>query len=445
MPPQAADIEEAIIGAVLLVPECLDDVLQYLTPQMFYKAAHQSIFEAIVALAQKNQKPDLLTLTAELKSRSQLENIGGAHTLAQMLGKVTSTVNLLPYCQIIVQKAGLRSLINVAANTLTTAYDAGADFFSLLEAQQQSLFSIATTIHKKNFKTAPDLATEAISFLDAMMDATSDVTGVPTGFKTLDAVTQGWQPTDLIILAARPSVGKTAFALNMAIYAAVNNAGVGFFSLEMSSSQLTRRGISILSQIPMEHINRGWFTKNPDKYIEAVDRLSQLPIFVDDTSSISITELRAKARQMVLKHQVKIIMVDYLQLMTGTQTGNREQEISSISRSLKALAKDLNVPVIALSQLSRQIETRKEGSEPKLSDLRESGAIEQDADIVAFLYRFDYQKTEVDPALANQTFLKIAKQRNGPLATIVLNSKLSTQTFTDATHTASAQTFTQQF
>src|ERR1044071_9051977 len=440
VPPQAKDLEEAVLGAIMLEKNAFDTVAEILKPECFYVESHQRIFRCMQSLAQKSQPIDILTVVEELRSKEELEMVGGAYYVTKLTNTVVSSANVETHSRIILQKFIQRELIRISGEIIGDAYEDSTDVFDLLDESESKMFNITNNYLKKNFDDIGTVLVKAISRIEDLRNKQEDISGVPTGFPSLDKITYGWQATDLIILAARPSVGKTAFALNLARSAAMHPskpAGVGFFSLEMSASQLVQRILSAESGIMLEKISRGKLEdyEMQQLYSKGVNRLSQAPIYIDDTAALNIFEFRAKARRLVNKHNVGMIIIDYLQLMSGTgdRQSNREQEISRISRDLKGLAKELGIPIIALSQLSRAVETRKEGNKmPQLSDLRESGAIEQDADMVMFLYRpeyYDITTNEMGESNKGETYVKIAKHRNGSLETIKLRALLHIQKF----------------
>lgn len=439
--PQAKELEEAVLGAIMIEKSAFDTVIEILKPECFYLDANQRIFRAMQGLAAKSMPIDLLTVVEELRSREELEMVGGAYYVSRLTNAVVSSANIDAHSRIILQKFIQRELIRISGEIIGDAYEDGTDAFDLMDVAESKLFEITNNHLRKNFDDINTVLVKTIQKIEDMRSRDEDITGVPSGFASLDKVTYGWQPTDLIILAARPSVGKTAFALNLARSAALHPTkptGVGFFSLEMSAAQLVTRILSAESEILLEKITRGKLEEHEMKqlYKRGIDRLSNAPIYIDDTAGLNIFELRAKCRRLKNKHNVGIIIIDYLQLMTGTgenRNGNREQEISKISRDLKGLAKELQVPIIALSQLSREVEKRKDGAKiPQLSDLRESGAIEQDADMVMFLYRPEYYEitaNEMGESNKGETHVKIAKHRNGSLETIKLKALLHIQKF----------------
>lgn len=442
VPPQAKDLEEAVLGAIMLEKSAFDTVVEILKPECFYVESHQRIYRAMQGLQQKNQPIDILTVVEELKFREELDIVGGPYFVTRLTNAVISSANIDAHSRIILQKFIQRELIRISGEIIGDAYEDSTDVFDLLDDAESKLFEITNNHLRKNFDSIDTVLVKTVQRIEDMRHRNEDVTGVPTGFASLDTVTYGWQATDLIILAARPSVGKTAFALNLARNAALHPTKptpIAFFSLEMSASQLVQRILSAESEIWLEKIARGKLEEHEMKqlYAKGIQRLAQAPIFIDDTAALNIFELRAKCRRLKNKHNVGLIIIDYLQLMSGTgdRNSNREQEISRISRDLKGLAKELQVPIIALSQLSREVEKRKEGNKiPQLSDLRESGAIEQDADMVMFLYRpeyYDITANEHGESNKGETHVRIAKHRNGSLENIKLKAMLHIQKFVD--------------
>lgn len=446
VPPQAKDLEEAVLGAVMLEKSAFDVVVEILKPECFYVEAHQRIFRAMQSLSNKSQPIDILTVAEELRFKEELEMVGGAYYVTKLTNAVVSSANIEAHSRIILQKFIQRELIRISGEIIGDAYEDSTDVFDLLDDAETKLFEITNNHLRKNFDTLDSVLVKTIQRIEDLRHKNEDVTGVPSGFASLDRVTYGWQNTDLIILAARPAVGKTAFALNLARNAAMNTAKptpVALFSLEMSAGQLVQRILAAESEIWLEKIARGKLEEHEMKqlYARGIQRLAQAPLFIDDTPALNIFELRAKCRRLKNKHNIGMIIIDYLQLMSGTgenRSSNREQEISNISRNLKALAKELSVPIIALSQLSRAVETRSAGKDgnkmPQLSDLRESGAIEQDADMVMFLYRpeyYDITTNEMGENNRGETLVRIAKHRNGSLETIKLRALLHIQKFTE--------------
>jgi replicative DNA helicase len=442
VPPQAKDLEEAVLGAIMLEKSAFDTVVEILKPECFYVESHQRVYRAMQSLQQKNQPIDILTVVEELKFREELDIVGGPYFVTRLTNAVISSANIEAHSRIILQKFIQRELIRISGEIIGDAYEDSTDVFDLLDDAESKLFEITNNHLRKNFDSIDTVLVKTVKRIEDMRHRNEDVTGVPSGFASLDTVTYGWQSTDLIILAARPSVGKTAFALNLARNAALHPTkptAVAFFSLEMSASQLVQRILSAESEIYLEKIARGKLEEHEMKqlYAKGIQRLAQAPIYIDDTAALNIFELRAKCRRLKNKHNVGLILIDYLQLMSGTgdRNSNREQEISRISRDLKGLAKELQVPIIALSQLSREVEKRKEGNKiPQLSDLRESGAIEQDADMVMFLYRpeyYDITTNENGESNKGETHVRIAKHRNGSLENIKLKAMLHIQKFVE--------------
>ena len=442
VPPQAKDLEEAVLGAIMLEKSAFDTVIEILKPECFYVESHQRIYRAMQGLQQKNQPIDILTVVEELRTREELDIVGGPYYVTRLTNSVISSANIDAHSRIILQKFIQRELIRISGEIIGDAYENSTDVFDLLDDAESKLFEITNNHLRKNFDSIDTVLVKTVQRIEDMRHRNEDITGVPSGFASLDNVTYGWQSTDLIILAARPSVGKTAFALNLARNAALHPTKptpIAFFSLEMSAGQLVQRILSAESEIWLEKIARGKLEEHEMKqlYARGIQRLAQAPIFIDDTAALNIFELRAKCRRLKNKHNVGLIIIDYLQLMSGTndRNSNREQEISRISRDLKGLAKELQVPIIALSQLSREVEKRKEGNKiPQLSDLRESGAIEQDADMVMFLYRpeyYDITANEHGESNKGETHVRIAKHRNGSLENIKLRALLHIQKFTD--------------
>lgn len=442
VPPQAKELEEAVLGAIMLEKSAFDSLVDTnLKPECFYVEANSIIFRAMMDMQQRGIPIDILTVVEELKRKEQLDIVGGAYYVTKLTNSVVSTANIEAHARIILQKFIQRELIRISGEIIGDAYEDSTDVFDLLDDSETKMFNITNNYLKKNFEDIGNVLAKAINRIDHLRMQNDDISGVTSGFSALDRITYGWQPTDLIILAARPSVGKTAFALNLARNAALNPVkpiGVGFFSLEMSASQLVQRILSAESEIALEKISRGKLEdyEYQQLHTKGIKKLETAPLFIDDTPALNIFEFRAKARRLVNKHNVGLIIIDYLQLMSGSgdRNSNREQEISNISRNLKALAKELNIPIIALSQLNRAVETRKESKIPVLADLRESGAIEQDADMVMFIYRPEYYENfqnEMGENRNGETLIKIAKHRNGSLDTIKLKALLHIQRFED--------------
>jgi replicative DNA helicase len=429
IPPQAPDLEEVVLGAMMIDKKGVDEVIDILSPDAFYKEAHKFIFESIFKLFENSEPIDLLTVSSQLKKDQKLDMVGGDFYLISLTQRVSSSAHIEFHARIILQKYIQRSLIKISNEIIEEAYDETKDVFDLLDTAEAKLYEVTQGNVKKSTESAQSLVIQAKRKIEEMSNK-EGMSGIPSGFDKLDKLTSGWQPSDLIIVAARPGMGKTAFTLTMARNVAVqSNIPVAFFSLEMSSVQLITRLISSETGLSSEKLRTGKLEKHEWEQLNVkVKTLEKAPLFIDDTPSLSIFDLRAKARRLASQYGIKMIMIDYLQLMTagGSQKGgNREQEISMISRNLKALAKELSIPVVALSQLSRAVETRGGSKRPLLSDLRESGAIEQDADIVSFIYRPEYYKIdegddeERSPTAGQGEFI-VAKHRNGGLENIRL-------------------------
>ena len=425
--PQALDLEEAVLGAVMLEQGAAAKVLDIISPESFYADAHQRIFRAVMSLFGSTRPIDILTVTEELRKTSELDLVGGPYYIAQLTNRVASSANIEYHATLIAQKFIQRELIRTSSIIIRDAYEESTDVLELLDRSEKELFSITQKNLRKDFAPLPTLISKTMKEMQDVKLHKNELTGVPSGFIELDRITTGWQRSDLIIVAARPGMGKTAFVLSLARNASlINDAAVAIFSLEMSAQQLATRLISAEAEIPSDKLRRpGTMAQHEWQQLYAkVAPLDNAKIFIDDTPAINIFDLRSKCRRMKMQHNIQLIIIDYLQLMSGTgdnRQGNREQEISNISRSLKSIAKELDVPVITLSQLSRAVETRGGSKKPQLSDLRESGAIEQDADMVLFIYRPEYYGFTEDgegnsvPGLAE---IIIAKHRNGPTGSV---------------------------
>ena len=422
LPPQSIEAEESILSAVLLDNSTLLDVLEILSPEHFYRTAHQKIFAAVEELFSKAEPVDLVTLSNILRDKNQLEEVGGAAYLARVVDTVPSAINVQHYARIVRDKAALRRLITKANEITQHCYNDGGDLDQVLDFAEASVFEISEDKHQAAFHPISKIIEINIDALEERQGKQALVTGVPTGFTRFDHMTSGLQGSDLVILAARPSMGKTALALNIARNAAIEgNVPVALFSLEMAKEQLTERMLCAEARVDSNRLRGGFL--NPEDWnriTEAASVLSEAPIFIDDSPDISATSIRTKARRLKMDKGLGIVIIDYLQLMKGRIANERRDlEISEISRSLKLLAKELNVPVIALSQLNRKLEERAD-KRPQLSDLRESGALEQDADVVAFIYRDEvYNKDENNPNRGTAEII-IAKQRNGPTGFVPL-------------------------
>lgn len=436
IPPNAVEFEKLIIGSCLIDKKGLDHAIDLLSSEVFYDPRHQEIFKAIFNLFNNNHPVDLMTVIQELKKTDKLKVAGGDHYIIELTMAVSSSAHIEYHVRVVLEKYILRSLINISANVIDSSYKESTDVFELLDKAEQSFFDVTNGTIKKGFDTANSLVKAAIDKIKSLKDK-EGLSGIPSGFKDIDKETGGWQSSDLIIIAARPAMGKTAFLLSMAKNIAVTHKiPMALFSLEMASVQLITRMIASETGISSEKLRKGQMSDEEwQRLFNNVSELENAPLYIDETPALSIFDFRAKCRRLVMQHGVKIIMVDYLQLMTANNggKGNREQEIATISRSLKAIAKELNVPVIALSQLSRTVEART-NKRPQLSDLRESGAIEQDADIVSFIYRPEYYKIglwEDETPSANQAELIIAKHRNGSIADVRLSFYSNLAKFAD--------------
>jgi replicative DNA helicase len=420
--PQAVDLEEAVLGAIMLEKDALTSVIDILKPEVFYKDQHKVIYQAIIKLFSRSEPVDILTVTSELKKSGDLEVAGGAYYITQLTNRVASSANVEYHAHIIIQKYIQRELIRISSEIIKDSFEDSMDVFDMLDKAEQELFTVSDSNLRRNTLDMNTLVREALHYIEAAKNQQTELRGVPSGFTEIDRITSGWQRSDLIILASRPGMGKTAFALSMARNMAVDfHKPVAIFSLEMSSVQLVTRLISAESMLPAEKLRKGDLADYEWEQLNSkISRLIDAPIFIDDTPALSIFELRAKCRRLKAQHNIEMVFVDYLQLMVGgyDRQGNREQEISNISRSLKSLAKELDIPVLALSQLSRAVETRGGSKKPILSDLRESGAIEQDADLVLFIYRPEYyQIDQLDDGTPTNglAVISIAKHRNGAL------------------------------
>lgn len=428
IPPQAVDLEEAVLGAMMLEREAMNSVIDILKSSSFYKDAHAKIFGAISDLFAKGEPVDILTVTHALRKSGELELVGGPLYISQLTNRVASSANIETHARIIAQKHIQRELIRISGEIIRDAYDETSDVFDLLDKAESNLFQVAEGNIRKNYDKMSVLIKTALDQIETARKNTSGVSGVPTGFTALDRVTSGWQRSDMIVVAARPGMGKTAFVLSMARNMAVDfDIPVAVFSLEMSSVQLVQRLIASETEIDAEKLRKGNLAEHELHQLhQRISKISNAPIYIDDTPALSVFELRAKCRRLKAQHGIQMVIIDYLQLMSAggeSKAGNREQEISTISRSIKQIAKELDVPVIALSQLSRQVETRGGDKRPLLSDLRESGAIEQDADIVAFIYRAEYYGINEDSngqPTHGKAEIIIAKHRNGSLEDVPL-------------------------
>jgi len=422
VPPQNIEAEQAVLGSILLKDKSFSTVLEIIGPGDFYKDGHKVIFEALIDLFERNEPQDLLTLSNHLSDQNRLDDIGGIAYLTNLTSIVPVTANIASYAKIIRQKSILRQLIQVNTDIASRCFEEQGDIDALVDQAEQAIFDIAGAKSSQHFVAVKHIVPKAFETVENLFKRKEMITGVPTGYYDIDRMTAGLQPSDLVILAARPSMGKTAFAMNIAQHAAlIEKVGVAIFSLEMSKEQLVMRLLSSVGKIDSQRIRTGRL-HNEDwpKLTRAVGMLSEAPIYIDDTPAISVLEMRAKVRRLAAQHDIGMIIVDYLQLMQGrSNTENRTQEISDISRSLKALAKEHHIPVLALSQLNRSLESRTD-KRPMMADLRESGAIEQDADVICFIYRDEvYNKAEDNPNRGTAEII-IGKQRNGPTGVVKL-------------------------
>lgn len=428
MPPQAVDVEQAVLGAMLLDREAIGRAIEVIDETCFYKPAHAKVFSAMVSLYDRNEPVDLITLAEELSKRNQLEEVGGRAELLDLAGNIATSANIEYHSKIVLEKATLRKLIQATTEIVSRCYDLTEEVDYLLDSAEQKIFDISEKRIKPGFVHLGDILPHTFESIDKIREG--HITGLPTGFKNLDSLTAGLQPADLVVVAGRPSMGKTSFSLSIAEYVAIEEKlPVALFSLEMAKNQLANRMLCSRARISSHRMRTGRLSDHEWANLSiAAGPLSEAKIFLDDTPSIGILELRAKARRMKAREDIGLIILDYLQLMQGPRgTESRQQEISVISRALKGLAKDLNVPVLALSQLSREVERRGGERRPHLADLRESGAIEQDADLVMFVYRPEmygintidiYGKKEDSEGIAE---IIVSKHRNGPTGSVFLS------------------------
>ena len=422
LPPQSLEAERSVLGAMLIESEAIPRALTLLVPEDFYRDAHRAIYEAMLLLFERSEPVDLVTLSSELGKQGRLEAVGGAAYLTQLASGVPTAAHVERYAQMVRDRSLARQVIRAGTDIVARGFDPQIAADELLDEAEQRIFQIAQSRSTRSYSPLKDVLIEAIAKVDTVYREGGGVTGVRTGFGEFDDLTAGLQPADLIIIAARPSMGKTAFALNVARNAAMAGVPSAIFSLEMSREQLALRLVCAEGFINQNNLRTGKMSEADWKnFAIAVDRLSAAQILIDDAPGLTALDVRARARRMKAEHHIGLIVIDYLQLMEARgRHENRQQEISAISRSLKALARELSVPVVALSQLSRAVESRQD-KQPMLSDLRESGAIEQDADIVAFIYREDYYNADLPPEQLNTAQINIAKQRNGPTGRVTLH------------------------
>jgi replicative DNA helicase len=446
VPPQAPELEQAVLGALMLERDAIIDVQEYVKPETFYVEEHRLIFKVIQELSFEMKAIDLYTVTERLKSQKLLQKVGGAAYLAELTQKVATAAHVEFHAKIIAQKYVQRELIRSATEIQRRSYDEEVDVTELIGYAEQEIFKVSEGNVKRSVQSAADILRKALQQIEEASKTAGEYNGVRSGFTDIDSVTLGWQPSDLIIIAARPSMGKTAFVLTMARNMAVEfKTPVAFFSLEMSSVQLMNRLIVAETQLSSKDLRTGNLTSQQWAHLETnTVELGRSPLYIDDTPALSVYEFRSKARRLKTQHDIQLIIIDYLQLMTAATPetrGNREQEVSLISRTLKAIAKELNVPIIALSQLSRNVENRGGTKRPQLSDLRESGAIEQDADVVAFIHRPEYYGLTTDEnnmSTAGMAEIIIAKHRNGEVTDVPLRFIKEQAKFADADSSVTA-------
>ncbi len=422
LPPQNLEAEQSVLGGILLDNPALNTVLEALTPADFYSDAHRKIFKAIIDLSERSEPCDLITLSNILKDQKRIDQVGGTAYLASLVDNVASAANISYYVKIIKEKSVLRRLIGSATEILNKSYDAGMDVDDILDEAEHAIFEISENKIRPAFHPIREIIRESFKTIERLYDKKELITGVATGFERLDELTSGLQNSDLIIIAGRPSMGKTAFALNIAQYAALEaGVPVAIFSLEMAREQLATRMLSAEARVDSQRLRKGFLGETDwPKLTTAAGRLSDAPIYIDDTPAITVMEMKAKSRRLKADAGLGLVVLDYLQLMRGSSfKDSREQEISEISRSLKALAKELSLPVIALSQLNRKVEDRT-NRRPQMADLRESGAIEQDADVIAFIYRDEVYNRSDDNPEKGMAEIIIGKQRNGPTGIVKL-------------------------
>ena len=434
VPPQNIDAEQAVLGAMLIKKEAIAEVSQILRPEDFYRDAHKIVYEAMLTLFNKNEPADIVTVSDYLNNENLMEKVGGVTFITALANTVPTAANVTYHAKIVREKADLRNLINTATDIAGMAYESSDDVADVIDKSEKMIMEVANRQNVSAFTPMRDIVMETFDKINVLYESKGGLTGIPCGFTDLDKLTSGLQPSDLILVAARPSMGKTAFTLNIGAHVALKeHKNVAFFSLEMSKQQLVQRMLCSEGGIDSQKLRKGELDKTDwSKLVNVANKVAEAPLYIDDTAGITVMELRSKARRLKAEKGLDLIIIDYLQLMQGRTgkgaTDNRQQEISEISRSLKAVARELNVPVIALSQLSRSVESR-QIKRPMLSDLRESGSLEQDADIVMFLYREDYY----DPETVNKNITEVivAKHRNGPVDTVKMFFKKEFTRFND--------------
>jgi len=433
LPPQNIEAEQSVLGAIIFDNEALPRVVEMLAPDDFYRESHRRLYNSMLDLFNRNEPIDIITLTDHLRKSNDLDAVGGIAYLSTLANSIPTSANIRHHAKIVREKALLRALIQTATHINTRVYEDDLEADDMVDYAEKVIFDIADKRTRVSFSPMKDVVKDTFKMIEHLYDKKEAITGVPSGFKDLDELTAGFQPGELIIIGGRPGMGKTAFALNVVQHVGIEmREPVAVFSLEMSKEQLALRMLCAESMVDSSHVRKGFINKQDwPKLTNAAGRLSDAPIFIDDSSAMTVLEIRAKSRRLSKDHKgLSLIVVDYLQLMRSR--GNferREQEISEISRSLKALAKELKIPVIALSQLNRAVEQRS-GNKPTLADIRESGAIEQDADVIIFIYK-DGEQSRTNPAVRNVVKVDIAKQRNGPTGTLVLTFLSNCTKFVD--------------
>ena len=434
VPPQNIDAEQAVLGAMLIKKEAIAEVSQILRPEDFYRDAHKIVYETMLTLFNKNEPADIVTVSDYLNNENLMEKVGGVTFITALANTVPTAANVTYHAKIVREKSDLRHLINTATDIAGMAYESSDDVADVIDKSEKMIMEVANRQNVSAFTPMRDIVMETFDKINVLYESKGGLTGIPCGFTDLDKLTSGLQASDLILVAARPSMGKTAFTLNIGAHVALKeHKNVAFFSLEMSKQQLVQRMLCSEGGIDSQKLRKGELDKTDwSKLVNVANKVAEAPLYIDDTAGITVMELRSKARRLKAEKGLDLIIIDYLQLMQGRTgkgaTDNRQQEISEISRSLKAVARELNVPVIALSQLSRSVESR-QIKRPMLSDLRESGSLEQDADIVMFLYREDYY----DPETVNKNITEVivAKHRNGPVDTVKMFFKKEFTRFND--------------
>lgn len=434
VPPQAKEMEEAMLGALMLHKNAFDEIADLIKPEMFYVDAHQKIFTAIQSLSRKSQPVDIGTVVEELRKSEDLDIVGGPYYVTKLTNTVVSSAHIQHHARIVVEKFFAREQIRIGGEMISNAYEDSADPFENLEQAQRDLSELATTINHGEAERLDGIMVDVFQNIEKLRHRENFLIGITSGYPSIDKLTFGWRETDFNIIAARPAVGKTAFTLSLAVHAALNNQPAAFFSLEMGRKQLVERVLASQARMFLSTIKGARLSDDQMQhlYTKGLQPLAGVPLFIDDTASLTVQQLKSKLRKLIRKYGIKIAFIDYLQLLRSSlgKNANRQQQIGDISRELKITAKELDMPIVALSQLSREIEKRA-CPIPQLSDLREAGDIEQDADMVAFLYGHHEKDIKADMNLENEIFLKVAKHRNGALANLKFEYDKSYQSFTD--------------